>query len=444
MVFKNFRVQVIVRVILLTLGAGMLVWCLTHALYLRSIYAFLALIIMVVEFIWYADRFNRDIKTFMLSLLQRDFTTHFQSQGRSKSFDELYDTLNTISGVFRNISAEKEAQFRFLEMLVEHVRVGILSVDEKEKIRLANQALKDLVRKDVLFSLRSLESFDISLAENIREISSGETRLVKVRAQNEILHLSMHAAEFRMENQNHKLISIQNITTELEAREMEAWQKLIRVLTHEIMNSVSPVISLSETLQGRVNEHREALNLHPELYTSLEAGLDAIHARSKGLYNFTQSYRKLTGTPKLEVKETNTRALIARVMILMEKQVEAQGIRIEISSPDIPVVLDPGLMEQVLINLLLNAMAAVREKPDPAIQVGAIRNAKGQVTIYVRDNGEGMDEITAEKVFIPFFTTRKNGSGIGLALTKQILHLHRADIHFHSVKGVGTEFVIVL
>jgi nitrogen fixation/metabolism regulation signal transduction histidine kinase len=424
---------------------AVLAWCLVHTYYLRSIYLGIAAIILVIELLRYVDRFNRDLKSFLVSLLQRDFTTHYQSSGRSKSFDELYSMLNRISAVFKTISAEKEIQFRYLEMLVDHLRVGILSIDEAGNIHLTNKALKELLDKEVLMSLRSLESFDPALANALREIRSGETRLVKLRVHNALLQLSIHASEFRLEEQYYKLISMQNIRNELDAREMEAWQKLIRVLTHEIMNSVSPVISLSQTMHGLVAEQGYSLHSqHPNLYNALDKGLEAIKVRSEGLFHFTQSYRKLTGIPELSLQKTNLRDILGRVKTLMESKMTERGIRLKIANEDIPVVVDPDLMEHVLINLLLNAMEAVAETKEPRVNVRAVCDGTGSISIHVTDNGEGIDEATAEKIFIPFFTTRKNGSGIGLAITKQILQLHRADIHFKSEKGKGTEFVIVL
>lgn len=444
MVFKNFRVQVVIRVILLAGMLSALAWCLVYGYYLRSVYAGAAAVIMVVEFIWYVDRFNLDVKSFLVSLMQRDFTTHYQSRGRSKSFDELYESLNSISEIFKKISAEKETQFRFLEMLVDHLRVGILSFDEAGKIKLANHALKGLLKTEVLFSLHALQAAYPIFVSAVREIRSGETQLVRLRVNDELLQLSIHASEFRLEDVYHKLVSIQNIRSELDAREMEAWQKLIRVLTHEIMNSVSPVISLSETLHGLVLQHHDLLEqMDPRFYETMDKGLDAIKVRTAGLYQFTQSYRKLTGVPKLFLKETNVRDIVARVSVLLEDKMVQRGITFDIHSTDVPLVADPDLMEHVLINLLLNAMDAVAEKQDARIEVRGFQNDQGNVFISVKDNGEGIDETTAEKIFIPFFTTRENGSGVGLALTRQILHLHRADIRFTSEKGKGTEFLIV-
>jgi two-component system, NtrC family, nitrogen regulation sensor histidine kinase NtrY len=438
MVFKNFRIQVILRIVLLTVVILTFAWCVVHGLYLRSVYLAAGIIIMAAEFVWYADRFNRDIKTFMVSLMQRDFTTHYQETGKGRSFNELYQVLNMISSTFRNISAEKEAQYRYLEMLVEHVRVSILSVDREGRIHLANQALKDMLQKHVLTTLKALESLDAHFVMNIREIRSGETRLVKLSVNNEVLQLSVHASEFMLEGRYYKLISMQNIRNELDLREMEAWQKLIRVLSHEIMNSVAPIISLSSTLHGLVTQAR------PVMPEALDKGLEAIKIRSEGLYNFTQSYRKLTGIPNLSLKVTNLKELLERVRLLMQAKLDEYGIALKISGADVAVSIDPELMEHVLINLLLNAVEALTGKAEASINITTSKNMKGNVRIHVADNGEGMDEATLEEIFIPFFTTRTHGSGIGLAITKQILQLHHADIQVHSERGRGTEFVIVL
>lgn len=443
MVFKNFRLQVILRVLLLVLAIGITAWCLFNNFILRTVYSGIVVLVIVLEFILYVDRFNRDVRTFLISMQQRDFTTRFQASGRSKTFDELYGTLNNISELFRTISAEKEAQYRFLEMLVEHLRVGVFTVDDTGKVILINQALKDLLQKDVVFSLKSLGGYGTEFVEMLRDIRGGETKLFKLRVKNELLQLSIHASEFRLDNRYHKLISMQNIRNELEAHEMEAWQKLIRVLTHEIMNSVSPIISLSETMHGLVLQSSELQVPNRELSGTLDKGLQAIKARSQGLYNFTQSYRKLTGIPKVALKETTTGELIHRVTGLLENKMTERGIALKVKPLDVPLVADPVLMEHVLINLLMNAMDALAETKDPVIEIGAMRNGRGDAIIFVRDNGEGIDEATADKIFIPFFTTRKDGSGIGLALSKQILHLHHADLRFTSEKGIGTEFVIV-
>jgi nitrogen fixation/metabolism regulation signal transduction histidine kinase len=379
---------------------------------------------------------------FMLSLLQRDFTNYYQPSGKGKSFDELYNSLNEISSAFQTISAEKETQHRYLEMVVEHIRVGVLSFDNEGKVSIANQALKKMLDITVISNTKSFKSIDDNFANTIEELRTGETKLIKVKVNNDLLQLSVHASEMKLQDRHYKLISVQNIRNELDNREMEAWQKLIRVLSHEIMNSVAPITSLSSTLHGLVRKENEA---NPDgVFDSLDKGLEAIKLRSEGLYNFTQTYKKLTGIPKLSLKQVNLNDVFGRIQLLLENKVKENNISLRIGEADHSVTIDPELMEHVLINLLLNAIEAVKSCSAPAIQLTTTSNIKGVVTIHVTDNGEGMDEQTAEKIFIPFFTTRKEGSGIGLAITKQILQLHHADIRFRTEKGKGTEFMITL
>ncbi|MBL0740366.1 sensor histidine kinase [Chryseolinea lacunae] len=445
MVFKKFRINIVLRVALLTACILLLAWCVVQQRYLRSAYLGVALVVILVELVWYIDRFNRDMKVFMTSLLQRDFTTHFQSTGRGKSQDDLYETLNQISEAFKKISTERETQFRYLEMLVEHVRVSILSIDADGNVHLANQALKNLLQKNILPNIKALELFGDAFVNTLREIRSGETLLVKLRVNQELLQLSLHAAEFKLQGRYYKLISMQNIRSELDAREVEAWQKLIRVLGHEIMNSVSPITSLSATLHGMVTQNQQVLEIPGNtLFESLDKGLEAIKIRSEGLYNFTQTYRKLTGIPKHAPLQTDLKKIVARVQLLLQSKLADNGVTLSVHQVDVSVFVDPELMEHVLINLILNAIDALANTKNPVIEIKTSQHQKGNTCIHVIDNGEGMDDATLEKIFIPFFTTRKHGSGIGLAITKQILQLHRADIQVISEAGNGTEFKILL
>jgi len=444
MVFKNFRFQIFLRVTILILCIVALAWCITQALYLRSFYLAGACLVLTIELLWYIDRFNRDIKTFMSTLLQGDFMTHYQESGKGKSFDDLYQMLNRISEAFKKINAEKEIQYRYLELLVEHVRVSILSIDADEKIHLANQALRDLLRKKIVTSLKVIESIDETLVRTIRELHAGETRLIKVNIEDELLQISIHASEFKLDGKYFKLISMQNIKNELDSREMESWQKLIRVLSHEIMNSVSPISSLSDTLHGLVRQNRvKLLALEAALYNALDSGLEAIKVRSEGLFNFTQTYRKLTHVPKPSLRKTNLKDIIDRVQVLLRSKFDESNIQLKVYNIDVELVADGELMEHVFINLLLNAVDALKNQREPLIEIYTTQTEKGLIQIHVVDNGEGIDERTIEKIFIPFFTTRANGSGIGLALTKQILQLHQANIVLKSQPGKGSEFIIV-
>ena len=443
MVFKHFRFNIIVRVLLLTLALSLLAWCIVIKYYLRSFYVGTAAVLILVDLIWYIDRFNRDVRTFMLSLLQSDFTTRYDNSGKGKSFNALYDVLNRISAAFEKISAEKEIQHRYLEMLVDHVQVGILSFDKSEKVHLVNNALKKLLQRKVIMRLDVLSSIDNNLYGAVREIKAGQTRLVRIKLGSELLQLSLHAAEFKLDDEDFKLISFQNIRSELDARDMEAWQKLIRVMTHEIMNSISPITSLSGTLHNLVKEQEKSYETIP-VFKTLDQGLDAIRVRSEGLNNFTEAYRRLTRIPTPNFKETNVKVLLQRIYLLLEKELKEKNISLEIHATDTLVLLDEQLMQQVFINLIRNAIDAVSSVTGPLITISQIVQPDGKTIITITDNGHGMDAETMDNIFVPFYTTKRNGSGIGLALTRQILHLHHAEIKVTSVPEEGSTFVIHL
>ncbi|MEJ7642985.1 MAG: ATP-binding protein [Chryseolinea sp.] len=442
MVFKNFTLNVIFRVALLAVCITLLAWCIVYHYYLRSFYIGAAVIVIVVELIKYVDRFNGHIKTFMVNLLQNDFTTYFDDTGKGKSFNALYKTLNQITAAFKKISGEKEIQHRYLEMLVDHVQVGILSFDKNEKIQLANDAVKKLLQRRILSSVEMLASVDAQLLSSVRNIQAGQTKLIKVRVGNELLQLSLHAAEFKLENEYFKLISLQNIRSELDAHEMEAWQKLIRVMTHEIMNSISPITSLSETLHGLVKKQMEKSE-DIALLGTLDQGLDAIRIRSEGLHHFTEAYRRLTRIPTPVFRLTNLNALLGRVKVLLQRDLLINNIKLLIQVSDAPIMLDAELIEQVFINLLRNAIDALGKSTNPMITIAEVIQPDGKVVITIIDNGTGINSEIIENIFVPFFTTKKNGSGIGLALAKQILQLHHADIKVYSIPGVRTELVLL-
>ena len=443
MVFKHFSLQVFIRVLLLAVLMGTLSWCVVSDLKLRSIYAGIATVGSLVELLWFLDRFQRDFKTFLISLLHRDFTIHFEQTSRGKRLNALYDAMNQISAAFKKVSAEREAKHHFLELLVEHVQVGILSFNEEEEIHLANKALKQMLQLSVTTPSEILRKIDPALLEILREIKAGETRLVKVKAGLDTLQLTVHATAFRLEEKFYKLVSLQNIRSELDAREMEAWQKLIRVLTHEIMNSISPITSLSSTLHSLV---KGSIGHEPSssLLATLDEGIDAIKKRSVGLLSFTDVYRKLTRVPTPAIKPTNIGALLRRMQLLFDEEFSNRGIRFAIEARDHDALADSDLLEQALINLIRNAIDAVAGHSDPAITLTHTLTDENRSIITIIDNGEGIDPDKLENIFIPFFTTKKNGSGIGLALTKQIVLLHGGSIKVNSAPGDGACFSIFL
>lgn len=446
MVFKNFRINTIIRILVFVLIIGAFFYCIYLERYLRSIYVAIALVIAVAEFIRYVDKTNRDFTSFLSALSQNDFTTRYAEQGKGKSFNKLYSVFNKITSKFRTISEEKEAQFIFLSLLVEHVRVGILSIDQHDHVHLINDSMKKYFGTHAISTLRNLPPDNEDLVRTIREIKVGENRMIKVMVSGKLTPLTVHATELKIKEEYYKLISVQNIYNELEINELESWQKLIRVLTHEIMNSVSPIISLSGTLSNLVNLEAIQNKLDLKNYETLQKGLEAIKLRSHGLQHFADAYRSLTRIPQPQFKKVKIKKILEQLRILFEEEINNRGIRLITSdtNQELEILVDPELLEQVLINILKNAFDGVQQSNDPAIEIQIHTTPNGGVSIYIIDNGTGIPEEMLDKIFIPFFTTKKSGSGIGLALSKQIIQLHSGQIFVESKVGVGTHVEIRL
>lgn len=434
---KNFRIHIVIRILILSLLIGLFIYfTFVDLRWLRAIYLAAFFIIAVVEFIWYVDRTNRDFTSFLHALLQNDFTTTFSESGKGKSFNNLYKAFNQITQRFESISSAKEVQHLYLEGLVEHVRVGIISFDADEKIQLMNQAFQQLIGKPSFAYLNSLQSVDESFLTILREIKPKENKLIKIKVKNELLQLSVHASEFLLNNEYYKLISIQDIKNQLDANELDAWQKLIRVLTHEIMNSVTPITSLSDSLRTLIQSNPDESSV-----SKIKEGLNAIHTRSLGLQHFTESYKKLTKVPVPSLAKENLKFQIDQLLTLLEK--DLKGIKVTTHVSDkIDVFMDKDLMNQVFLNLIKNAIDALRSIVTPELTITA--NQDTMTTIQISDNGSGIDEDKLDQIFIPFFTTKENGSGIGLALSRQIVQKHNGSIKVNSLTNIGTTFTIKL
>jgi two-component system, NtrC family, nitrogen regulation sensor histidine kinase NtrY len=427
---KHYRLQVFLRIVLLTVLLGLLVYFFfVEERWLRSIYLLFFVILAIGELFWYLDRTNRDIATFLTSLMQNDFTTSFSGKLRGKSFSHMYDSFNVITQKFKEISAEKEARHHYLEALVSHVQVGIISFDHQEKVHLINHAFRQLTGKQSLGYLNGLESVDPKLLQTIRLLRPGQSRLLSITIDNQTLQLNLHATAFRLQGIAYTLVSLQNIREALDIREVEAWQKLMRVLTHEIMNSVSPITSLSDTLIGMIAGHPGETAIEE----NIRKGLEAIHARSSGLESFTRAYRQLTGIPAPRIQEILMEELIGRIYVLLKNQLSS--ISWEVAIPhNLKVKADPDLLGQVFINLIKNALDALENSTNPGILVRVIELSTG-IEIRFMDNGQGIPSDKLAQVFVPFFTTKKTGTGIGLAVCQQIIQLHGGSIDVQSVPG---------
>jgi len=307
-----------------------------------------------VELFFFIFRFTQNINAFLQSVQERDFSIHFSENPNDKLFSALYSSLNNLTALFKKISLEKEIKHRYLETLVSHISFGVISYDEQGKVMMVNQAFLKLSRASHLNTLSQLQVKSPTLFEEIQSLQPGKKKLIKLPIERQMATLALYASEFKMDEQVFKLVSVQNITNELSATEMEAWQRLIKVLTHEIMNSIAPITSLS----GSLFEISSTKTADPE-WNTVHSGLDAIKTRSEGLLNFTQRYRKLTQIPTPEFQSVQTHDFIEHITRLVQPELEKRKIKLQATAQPATSSFDPSLMEQVVINLIQNAMDAV-------------------------------------------------------------------------------------
>lgn len=445
MVYKSFRFRLILRILLVVAVALLIAYSfLVREWIITGVLASGVLIIQVTELVWFTDKTNRELSRFLTAIKYRDLSQTFTGEEKDHSLHELRSTFNTIIQEFRKLGYEREEHHRYLQTVVEHVSIGLLAFDSNGEVELMNKAVKELLHTPYLKNIRGLEKISNELADRLLKLKPGEQQLVKIAAGGEVMQLSVHAAGFRMNAKDIKLVSLQNIRSELDEKELEAWQKLIRVLTHEIMNSVTPVKSLTGTITEMLEEDgRPVKQLDPESIEDIYNALKTIEKRSQGLLNFVEIYRNLARVPKPSLEHTEAGELLQNVYRLLKTELEKRNISFSVNVKEgkVHFYADPSLVEQVLINLLLNAMDAVEGVASPVIEMKAW-SEKGRAAISVQDNGQGMNEETASNIFVPFFTTKEKGSGIGLSLSQQIMRLHSGSISVQSAPGKGSLFTL--
>ena len=437
-VFGNFRAQVVVRVLLLGLTLLLL------PLSLRDLdYPAIPLVIGVLaalqvwSLIRFVDRTNRDLARFLQAVRYADFSQTYVTGGLGSSFDELKRSFNEVLDAFRATRAEKEEQSLYLQMVVQHIGVGLVAFDRQGEVSLINNAAKRLLRVNRLANVSDLESRGPGLAQTLTTLGPRRKALLRLEEDGEVRQLACFAALFRTGEEEHRLVSLHDIQSELEEQEMEAWQRLIRVLTHEIMNSITPIASLSATAEGLLQQETVA----GEDVSDVRTAVHTIHRRSQGLLQFVDAYRDLTRVPAPDFQITPVNGLFERVTQLMGHQFEEAGVELvhAVAPPSLEVTADPAQVEQVLINLLRNACDAAGGGDGARVELTAFMD-RDRVVIDVADNGTGIVEEALDKLFIPFFTTKQDGSGIGLSLCRQIMRMHRGTISARSEPGVRTVF----
>ena len=442
---KRFYINCIIRVLLLSGTICLLAYLLFKTDFIAApIFVLLVGAYQIFALIRYISKTNRDLTRLLHSIKYSDFSQSFTNNLKGSKFEELHGALTDVIKEFQGAKLEKEEHFRFLQTIVDHVGIGLIAFNPEGEVELINNAAKKLLKIPRLKNISDLESVSSKLAAKLFELSPGANDLVKLQQDEDLLQLSIYATGFVLRKQRLMLVAMQDIQGALDEKEMKSWQNLIRVLTHEIMNSITPIASLASTAHALLKDERkcelpESMN---ETIGDVRNAVNTIEKRSKGLLTFIENYRKLTRIPKPDFKIVSVKDLFERVEHLMKDQFEAHGIEFmrQMDPLSLELTADSALIEQVLINLCKNAVEALKGIAKPKIKLKAGTDGRGNPVIKVIDNGRGIPEDVAGRIFIPFFTTRPQGSGIGLSLSRQIIRLHKGTISVTSTPAEKTVF----
>ncbi|MEJ0009022.1 MAG: ATP-binding protein [Steroidobacteraceae bacterium] len=363
-------------------------------------------------------------------------------------FAELQSAYRFLSEEFRRLNLQKAANLQYLEAVVEHVSIALCCMDENGYVKMTNRPARQLFGLAYLNSWHTFGRIDPRLPEILQKLGDGERTLLAVSKEDDDLQLLLYATTFELLGQRYKLVSFQNIRGELDRQETDSWQKLIRVLTHEIMNSVTPIISLSglvrETMIDETTTPPTARELLPQQQNDMLRSVTAIHTRSRGLLDFVRAYRSFAKLPQPVLDEVEVPVLLERVRTLMSQDVDAAGISLDLQciGNALFIQVDPGQAEQVLINLIRNAIEALAGHAEPRILLRSTRNLQNDILLQVIDNGSGIAAEHLDNVFVPFFTTKRNGTGVGLSVSRQIVQMNGGVISVRSTPGEGCVFTM--
>lgn len=451
MVYKRFSISVIFQFVLIFVVLFFIAFLFFNLERNQYIYTFIVLFSLLSFQVYFLLRFitrtNRELAKFIEAIKQEDYSLKYPDIKSKNSVAELHDSFNTIIETFQQVKIDREMQFNFLQLIIENIEIGILAVNENEDIVLMNSAAEKLLHVRKSKTWRQLKNKTEKFCKEVESIFTGGKKLIEGKQNDIHLNLSIEVIQTTLVDKPHKLITLNNIKKEIEQKELDAWIKLIRVLNHEIMNSTTPISSLTETiimlLEDKKTGPKPLTNLNEEIITDVIGSVKTIKKRSDGLYNFVNEYRKLTRVPPPKIEQVSLKVLLDDVLTLMQSSILDKNIKLSVMVvPEaLKISLDPNLIEQVLINLIKNSIEAVEGLEHAEIFISA-EALNDQTIITVSDNGSGIDQDLIKEVFVPFFSTKEEGSGIGLSLSRQIMRLHGGSISVESIPNQNTTFTI--
>lgn len=449
MLLKRFYINIVFRILAILVSCLAIAACIIWKpdwLIIANLVLLIAL--QIVLLVLRITRLNKDLESFFAAMQSNDSSVVFTGKKKNSPFNSLYEKLEKINKDFQNLKIQNHRQNEYFKILVEHINIGVLSFNDNNEITLFNRAGKEILGKRHLNSINDLENIQLGLSTIVKELEPTDQKLITLYTNNSIQQLSVRTAWLKFEDNSIKLVTFQNIRNELDEKELESWQKLIRVLTHELMNSAGPINSTIATIKEFLTlpdgEAKSINNLNKQTIDDTVEGLRIIEERSQGMIDFVSKFRSLTLLPKPTFTNVLVSDLYKTIELLMADKIACNNISFvsRVSPNNLSITVDKGMMEQILINLVSNAIYALEKGVEKKIIINAIVDENGRPIIQVQDNGKGIPVDIQDKIFVPFFTTRTEGSGVGLSLSRQLVRLLGGTLTFISKEGEGTIFTI--
>jgi len=454
MTYNSFPIKITVQCVLVAVVAFAFIWTINQEyMIITSAGLLVVWTLQIVYLIQTTNKTNRDLERFLQTFQYSESVATFNVDTKDKKMADLYSRFNLILDAFQDVRRSKEEDHQLLQNTIEHIGVAIILFNQDGKILHFNKAFQKLIPKIISDNINNLNNIIPGLAEKLVKIRPGKQELLEIKFDNptafetiNIHKVILDAREFKQDETTLKLVALQNINDQIEQTEIDAWEKLIRILNHEIMNSASPINLLSASLIEMFEtdgKPKTANDLDDQTIEQALIGLHTIKKRGFGLSQFVESYRNISGMSPPVLVDLDIAEVIKRILLLLEANLDQQGIEvtIKISPPDLYVRADENYFEQLLINLLKNSIEALLKIQNPKIDISCYTLAD-ELIIDITDNGHGIAPEQLEKIFIPFFTSREEGTGIGLPFVRQVMKLHQGSVGVKSDPGRQTVFTL--
>jgi nitrogen fixation/metabolism regulation signal transduction histidine kinase len=390
--------------------------------------------LQVYLFLRYLTKWQKDIEMFATSVTHGDFNISYNLIDKSDPHYKLYTTLNYLSAYLKQVKSEYVQQSHYLRYVVENTQVGLIAFQDDGKVVLINNEALHLLHRNELIMLNDLLPADSELYHALTQLQLNSPTMIQSEV-NPQARLSARLSRFVIDGKTISLLSLLNIRSELEANELQSWQDLISVLTHEIMNSISPIHSL----HGSLSKYLGKIEGNEEHVSKARHAVEVVSRRSQALMNFVDRYRKISAVPLPVLQPVDVGNLIDEIVTLLNE--ELKDVDIVVTHQHNVAEIDRSMIEQVIVNLLTNAIFAMKESREKKLWVSVSTNQESLI-VSVRDSGKGIEQEILKKIFIPFFTTREGGSGIGLTISRQIMHRHGGTLEVSSQPGSSAEFTL--